>query len=141
MLQETDNFKVFGFNIFPVFQITDIRYNKSDMYYDKIMLWENEKKEIALKTKVNLTNWKTIFKTFQKQKKNVIVECENPKIDSFTIGIIERVTDKSVFVLYFDSKGFIDENPTKIKYKDISKVTFDDRYIDVFSKYLRKKKN
>jgi len=138
VLQETDDFKLLGFNILPVGHLLDIRYNHHDKYYDKIMSWEKEKDKIGLRTKVNLTSWKTIFKTFQKKKMSVIVECEDPKINSFTIGQIKRITDKNVSILYFDAAGFLDEKPTRLKFQDITKVTFDDRYVDVFSKYTRK---
>lgn len=140
VLQETDDFKVLGFNIFPTRHISRIRYNNHDRYYDKIMAWENEKDKIGLKTKVDLTSWKTIFKTFQKKKMNVIIECEDPDIGSFTIGAVKRVTNKSVFILYFDAAGFLDDKPTRLDYEDISRIMFDDRYVDIFSKYTRERK-
>ena len=104
------------------------------------MAFENEKDKIGLKTKVDLTSWKTIFKTFQKKKMNIIIECEDPDIGSFTIGMVKRVTDKSVFILYFDAAGFFDDKPIRIDYSEISKIMFDDRYIDIFSKYTRERK-
>jgi hypothetical protein len=48
------------------------------------MNWENEKVKIGLKTKVDLKDWKSIFQSFQEKNMNVIVECENPKIETFT---------------------------------------------------------
>ena len=140
VLQVTDDFKLMGFEIFPVQSIVKIRYNKNDKYYDKIMVWENEKGGLGIKTKVDLLSWTTIMKTFQKRKVNIIIECEDPDIDSFTIGPVERIIEKSVYVRYFDATGFFDKKLTKINFEDISKITFDDRYIDVFSKYTRKRK-
>ncbi|MCA0133890.1 hypothetical protein [Winogradskyella alexanderae] len=140
VIQECDDFRLLGFNILPIKDFKQIRYNNNDKYYDKIMLLENEKKNIGIKTKVDLTNWKSIFQSLRKKKKNVVVECENPKIDSFTIGPIKRITDKSVFIQYFNATGFLDEKPTKIEFKNISKIMFDDRYVDIFSKYTRERK-
>jgi hypothetical protein len=140
ILQETDDFKALGFNILPIRHLKEIRYNNNDRYYDKIMTWENEKVNIGLKTKVDLKSWQTIFKEFQKKKINVIVYCEAPEKDTFTIGPVKRVTDKNVFILYFNANGFFNDKPTKIDYNDISKIMFDDRYIDIFSKYTRRKK-
>ncbi len=141
IMQDCYDFKPTGFNIFPIKDIKKIRHNKYDKCYEKIMLSENETENIALKTKVDLTNFKSIFQSLKKQKKNVIVECENPKLDTFHIGVIKKVTDKSVFIHHFDATGLLDKKPTKIYYKDITRITFDDRYIDVFSKYLRKIKS
>ncbi|WP_445749877.1 hypothetical protein [Polaribacter sp.] len=140
VIQECDDFRLLGFNILPIKDFKKIRYNNNDKYYDKIMSLENEKKNIGIKTKVDLTDWKTIFQSFRKKKKNVIVECENPEIDSFTIGPIKRITEKSVFIQYFNATGLLNEKATKIEFENITKIMFDDRYIEIFSKYLRERK-
>jgi hypothetical protein len=72
---------------------------------------------------------------------NVIVECEAPSINTFTIGPIKKVLKNAVQILYFDAAGFSDSKPTSIKYNDITKVMFDDRYSNIFSKYIRYRKN
>ncbi|MCL2130903.1 MAG: hypothetical protein FWH36_00385 [Lentimicrobiaceae bacterium] len=140
VIHETDDFKMLGYSILPIKDIKELRYNNYDRYYDKIMKWEQEKDNITLKSKVNLKNWKSIFETFQANKSNIIVYREDPEFDSFTIGSIEKVTTKSVYILYFDANGFWDKEPTKIGFANITKILFDDRYIDVFSKYTRKRK-
>ena len=140
MLQDSDDFKLLGYCIIPIKHIKRIRYNKHDRYYDKIMDWENEKKNLGISTKIELKSWRQIFEDFQKRNMNIIVECENPEIGSFTIGPVVKVSDRSVHILYFDAAGYIDKKPTKICYKNITKVSFDDRYIEVFSKYIRKRK-
>ncbi len=140
VIQECDDFRLLGFNIFPLNDFKEIRFNNNDKYYDKIMSFENEKKNIGIKTKVDLTDWKSVFYSLKKNKKNVIVECENPKIGSFTIGPIKRITDNNVFIQYFNAAGFLEDKPTKIEFDNITKIMFDDRYIDVFSKYTRERK-
>ncbi len=141
VMQESDDFRLLGFDILPIKYFKKIRYNKNDKYYDKIMFLENEKKNIGIKTKVDLTDWVSIFNSLKEKNKNVIIECENPEIDSFTIGSIKKVANKSVFIQHFDATGFLDNELTKIRYKNITKIIFDDRYIDVFSKYTRERKN
>ncbi|MFK7905378.1 MAG: hypothetical protein AB8B69_09650 [Chitinophagales bacterium] len=137
VIQETEDFKLLGLNILPIKDIVKIRYNQHDKYYDEIMGWENEKEKIELNPEVNLSSWKDVFESLQEKQKNIVVECESSKINSFTIGSIMNITNKSVHILYFDAAGFLDKGPTKIKFKNISKVMFEDRYIDIFSKYLR----
>ena len=140
ILQETDDFKVFSYLALPVVQITDIRFNNHDKFYDKIMVWEKEIDKVSLPHKIDLTNWQTIFKSIKSIGLNVIVECENPNIDTFTIGPIAKTTKNLVYISYFSPTGFIDEKPTLIDYNSITKVMFDDRYINVFSKYIRHRK-
>jgi len=140
VLQETEDFALQGFCVFPMEDITTIKRNKFDKYYGQIIEWEGLQKNIGLRTNIELKNWKSVFTSLQKQKSNVIVECEHPEVDTFTIGEIEKVTDKHVYINYFDAAGYVDAEPTKLRFDDITKVVFDDQYIDIFSKYLRKGK-
>jgi hypothetical protein len=140
LLQETDDFLALGYIILPISDIEKIRFGKNEQYYKKIMIWEGEAEKISIRYNVNLTNWKSIFKSIKGFKLNAIIECEDPEIDSFTIGPIIKITPNSVYIQYFDPIGFLDEKPTSIDFENITKVTFDDRYINTFSKYLRTRK-
>lgn len=137
VLQEVYEFKLNGFYVFPIHQIVGIRYNDNDRYYDKIMHWEGLKKDIQYRPNLPLKNWKKVFKTFKKQHQHVIVECEHPKQAQFIIGSIIKVTNKQVYIRYFNAQGILENYPTNIKFKHITKVTFEDHYIDTFQKYLR----
>ncbi len=140
ILQETEDFKVFSYLVLPISQISDIRNNSSDKFYDKIMKWEKEIDKVSLLHTIDLTSWQTIFKSLKKTGLNIIVECENPSIDTFTIGPIVKATKKLVYILYFSPTGFFDEKPTSIDYSSITKAVFDDRYINILSKYTRHRK-
>ncbi len=140
ILQETNDFSLLGYVVLPIAQITELRFNASDKYYDKIMTWEKQADKVSLPYDIDLTNWDTIFKSIRGYKLNVIVECEDPENEAFTIGPIVRITKNKVYISYFDAQGYIDEDPIPVKYADISIVTFDDRYANVFGKYTRYKK-
>jgi len=140
LLQETGDFLVLCYNILPINQITKIRFNKWDKYYTKIMMLEGEAEKVGIKYKIDLNNWQSIFKSIKNHLLNVIVECENPDINGFTIGPVIKTTKKLVYMQDFDPCGFLDEKPTSIDFESITRVKFDDRYINVFSKYLRQRK-
>lgn len=46
IIRETEDFRMLGYNILPVHQFTDVRYNSNDKYYDKIMLWKMRKRKL-----------------------------------------------------------------------------------------------
>lgn len=140
ILQAVEDFLLSGFSILPIRQIKKIRYNNFDEYYDKIVGWEKFKKKLKFKKNINLESWATILEFFKKEQKNIIIECEHYKHNLFLIGSIKKVTKKSVYIHYFNAEGVFDKKLTKVNFKDITSVTFDDRYIDVFSKYTRKSK-
>lgn len=140
LMQEEHDFTFRGFWILESSKIKKFRYNKYDKYYDFIIESEGLKKNLKVKTKVKLSSWETILTSLQEAKKHIIVECEHRKRDQYIIGEIIKVTSKSVSILYFSPEGILDKKPTKVKYKNITKISFDDKYVDIYSKYLRKKK-
>jgi hypothetical protein len=141
LLQETDDFKILGYLVLPINQIKKIRFNKYDKYYNKIIIWEDEIRNVKAKYKIDLTSWQSVFKSIKDYQLNVIVECENSDSSTiFTIGPIVKATNKRIYIQNFDPSGFLDEEPTSIDFESITKVQFDDSYINVFSKYLRHRK-
>ena len=140
LLQEIHDFAISGYLIVPIKTISKVRYNNNDMNYDKIMRWETLKDKIVKKHNINLCNWESIFKSIRKLNLNVIIENENPSDCSFDIGPITKVSKEAVYIKYFNAQGFLDIEPTKIIWNKITIVNFDDRYINVFSKYLRERK-
>ena len=140
IIQESNEFDILGYFVFPISTIEEIRYNNSDKYYEKILKEEKLIEKVGLKHKIELKNWQTIFESIKDCGLNVIIENENPEDETFDIGPITKITGKSVFINYFDAKGFLDDEETEIDWDKITLVKFDDRYVNIFSKYLRKRK-
>ncbi len=57
LMQESNEFKVLGYLIFPISTVVQIRYNNNDKYYDKIMRWENLSDKVSNMYNIDLTNW------------------------------------------------------------------------------------
>lgn len=74
----------------------------------------------------------------KKMNINVIVEKESLNEDEceFTIGKIDRVLKKCVYIYHFDADGVWDDEPYRIPYTEITSVSFGTRYVETFSKYL-----
>ena len=88
--------------------------------------------------KINLENWQTVFNDLKKIGKNIIdeYETEEGKDDNFTIGKIERVYKDCLYMYYFDADGLWDAELYRIPYTEVTSVTFNSRYVNVFSKYI-----
>jgi hypothetical protein len=141
LFQETNDFDVDGYAIIPIKTISKIIYSNSDKYFDKILHLEGITDTIEKKHKIDLTSWATIFKSIKKSGFNVIVENEDPENTTFDIGPITKITKSSVYVRYFNAVGILNEQATKINWNFITIVKFDDKYTNMFSKYLRETKN
>jgi hypothetical protein len=67
------------------------------------------------------------------------LECEltGSEESDYYIGRLVTVSDEEVALLYFDSLGTWDKEPTIIPCKSITKIEFDTPYINTFSKYIK----
>jgi len=79
--------------------------------------------------------WNPLFQN----GRNIIVESEVKGDILFTIGRIERLMNEKVLIRHFDADGAWEKKVREIAYSNIMKVSFDTRYITVFSKYLSEK--
>ena len=140
LMQEVYDFNILGFLVIPIQTITKIRFNNSDKYYNKIMNLEGLTNKIENKHKINLTNWETIFKSIKKLGFNVIVENENPEKKSFEIGPITKITKSFVYVRFISPIGYFEKDSTKINFDLITITKFNDRYVNIISKYIRQRK-
>ena len=86
--------------------------------------------------KVDISSWKSIFTDLKNIGKNIIIEDEYEGF--FYIGRIEEVEDNNIIFKYFDADGVWQEQLEIINYNEITSVTFNSRYVEVFSNYLKK---
>ncbi len=139
LIHESDDFKIDGYSIVPVKQVKKLRYDKSDEYFNQMMIWENEIEKVGIDYAIDLSSWQSIFESLQAKELNVVVECEGAEINHFTIGPIVKTGKKHVHILYFDTEGYFEDSPSSIDYKSITRIAFETQYLTVFSKYTRYK--
>ncbi|MEL6638798.1 MAG: hypothetical protein AAFW73_12960 [Bacteroidota bacterium] len=53
------------------------------------------------------------------------------------IGRILQAKKKKLYFRYFNAQGRWDQEPIVVKYRKITQLNVNDRYTDIFSKYLR----
>jgi hypothetical protein len=135
LLQESDEFRVLGYQIIPIKTIRHVRYNNYDKTYERILREEGLLNEFKPKYKINLKNWNTICNDIKKTGLTIISECEHPKYQYFCIGALKSVNEKSISIRYFGADGKLDKENTEHSYKKITTLSFDDHYANVFSKY------
>ena len=87
---------------------------------------------------VNLSDWKTVFESLQKQDGYIIVKCEKDYDTeyAFTIGKIIKVTTKSITMKDFNGDGEWYEDVFNIPFSKITCVEFNSRYCNIFSKHI-----
>lgn len=138
LLKEVDEFSIIGYNIIPIKTIRKLRYNDNDKYSDFIYKSEFSETELISKDfEINISSFEDVFKDLKRLDKTIISECEKFKHGYFAIGNLNKVENNAVFINYFDAQGRLDEKSVEHKFKWVTKITFDDNYSKVFSKYIK----
>jgi len=137
LIHDVEEFRFNGYALLKMDHIETLHCNKFQKIYYNILKKEGILKKKS-KQKLKLSNWKSVFSDLVGKDIHVIVECEDLKNPTFTIGPIVKITSKSVSVRNYDAFGKLDKIPTKINFKDITLVRFGDRYSTIFRKYLTK---
>ena len=137
-LAEDDGFRFNAEIIIKTDHYDSIRCSDFEKTIKKILKSEKQlTKTKPKRTKIDLSSWNTLFIDLKKLDIHVIVECEDLKEPTFTIGPIEKISKKSVFVRNYDANGQLDKKLTKLKFEDITLVKFNDDYSKTFRKYLK----
>lgn len=139
LIQKNEEFSLNGYIIIPQIKYS-IRCCDFEKAFKKILFNEGiTERDYGINEQITLDSFQSIFQDLQDNDYHVIVECENLSNPSFTIGPITKVSKKSVRIRYYDATGKLNQKPSKILYKDITKITFGDRYSTIFRKYLKAK--
>lgn len=125
------DFQLDGFRICPVSMISKAKIRKDKCL--EIDVSEGVVDQLYT-PKVNISGWKQIFRSLKEMNRYITVGVE----DFDYIGAIVGIKKHSVILKVFDADGVWQDEPVKIRFKDIQMVSFASRYVDVFSKYVPK---
>lgn len=129
------DFEFDGFEIIRLEDITGIYYDNVDKFINNIFINEGINFTIGDVLSININSYIDIMRFFLNKKENITIECE--KYGDFYIGKIIEVSDEYVKILCFDAEGYWDKDPSTIFYKDITSISFRNRYLKYMSKYAR----
>lgn len=137
LFQDLYDFDLDGYVIIRIKDITSVIITKSQQFSQFILKEEGILDQIRKPSINSVDNWENVLTELSNFGKNIIVECEGMETSKFFIGKITAIDKKSLCLLYFNGAGEWDEEPTEILLKDITSISFDSRYINVISKYLK----
>ena len=130
-----DDFIFDGFRIFRFKDVKKVRI-KNDKC-DAIVRSEGLLNDIHIPD-INLENWQAVFECLKKIGKNIIVKYETKegKDDNLTIGKIDCIHKNCLFMYHFDADGVWEHEPYRIPFTEVTSVTLESRYVNIFTKYL-----
>lgn len=138
LLQDESSFRLDGYSIVNLADVTAVRSGRLERFTERLLKQE-EIRPAPPPVSIDLADWRSVLKSLQAYGKHVIIECEtgDEDLDEFFIGRIEKLNKVSLAFRHFDALGQWDDEPTTIRFRDITRVRFDERYIDVYSRSLR----
>lgn len=87
---------------------------------------------------ISIDDWYSAFDSLSKLNVNIIIEKESlDDEDEFAIGKIVKVLKSKVIFRHFDENGIWQDDLYEVPYSQITSVTFDNRYINTYSKYIK----
>ena len=130
-----DDFIIDGFSIRRISDIKKVAFK--DDKCNEILKAEKVLDSLSA-PEIDLSDWHSAFLSLQKLNKNIIIQHESLEETEwdFWIGRIEKVLKTKVVFRHFDADGIWQEEPYEIPFSRITSVTFDSRYVNVFSKYV-----
>ena len=126
---------VFMFDGYTIVRLEDIEEIHIRPKYREMLKGEKVFDNIETPN-VNIDSWKDIFNFLYALNENIILECDDLSENNFFVGRIEKVMDYGVTFRAFDTNGDWDNDASVLSYAHRTSVTFQSRYINVFSKYL-----
>ena len=140
LLARCVDFHLDGYVIIRRNDIARICCGRSERVFERILKNEGILENVTAPAYLELESWPTVFRSLRTMRRMAIVEGEDPELDEFIIGRIERIGKKSVRLRHFSVTGYWEDKPSVAPYEDITLVSFDSEYISVFGRYVRERK-
>lgn len=134
LLGYINEFQCDGFVIVPTENITGIDTDNDFINY--ILKEEVICSDYEGMSNFDISSFENVFSGFKQSKKNILVLCR--ELDKVYIGKVVEVFFDRIKFLQFDVEGVWNEVCSEIRYSDITLISFGDRYVEYFSKYVSK---
>ena len=87
---------------------------------------------------IDISSWEGLLSFLSSRKLNAIFESQDRDsgMPDYVIGRIEKKDDRYLYVRGFDTNGQWEEKPTRIAFSELCSISWNTRYVDIFSKYL-----
>ena len=141
------DFQFDGFKVLTMKDISRVKRGKVEKFHDKILKKEKIKKSVSPDVKVD--SWRDFFHSIARENKliDISLERKTPGFEqTFFVGKVVSVNKKSINLLEISTLGKYDkkrkkyrfklfERGTKIKFKDITAVSYGNRYSEVLDRF------
>lgn len=123
-----------GFTVVRMEDVAEVGSDEWDRFADRVLADESLLPAPGTVSELRLGSWAQLLADLHARGERVSVECE-PHEDAYFLGAILRAGRDQVEIRHIDPAGRWEEESWSIAYRDLTRVRFGSRYIDVFSRY------
>ena len=137
LIQYVYDFHLDGLMVLRIFDITEIKSDKTDIFQTQLLKDERLYSKINFSKRYKIENWYSVLSTIGRKYDLIIIEDENIKCcPIFIIGKLHKITKESVFILGFSGVASWDDELSEIYYEDITSFQVD--YANVYKRFFKK---
>jgi hypothetical protein len=136
-----DDFEPDGYTVFRLEDVVSVRSNEYERHWDRMLSAEGLLGGLTREFTIDLRGIQTALESVNKQFTTMIIECEDDEeaVEDFYIGHVVSISDEDLSFEHFDALGRWEEEPSTIRFDEITLIQFETPYIKIFSKYLSEK--
>lgn len=125
-----------GYKVLTLDDITEWRGNQIEEFHDYILAQEGTVKNADRLENLNIDSWKNIFGFLQNHQKMIDISLEREEEKrNFFVGKVDEVFEDSIMLREISVTGEYKNRRKRIYYKDITLISFGNRYSEMLDKY------
>lgn len=129
------DFYLDGYKVLCISDITKIKRGEIEEFHDEIIYKEGVL-NLLCTPKVSISSWNDFFRTMMKENKLIDISLEKVEDETtFFVGKIKSARKDFLELQEVDALGNYKHKITKLYYKDITLVSFGNRYSELLDKY------
>ncbi len=135
LIQYLYDFAMDGYKVLCLEDITAIQWGAVEEFHDRIFREEGMLDAVCVPS-VSIDSWMSFFASMFEEERMLDISLERLRSEEmFFVGKVKLVEGDSLELLEIDPLGNYKSEPVKIYYKDITMVSFGNRYSDFLDKY------
>lgn len=129
-------FHLDGYKVILRKDVKELQDRPEDRFFARILKSEGTLDQVASVDEIDLKDWPSLLRSLKNIGGDVILEGEHPDVDEFKIGKVLRVNRSMLSFRHYDAMGRWEKLKTAIPYDQITAVSWDNEYVNTFSKYV-----
>lgn len=139
LVQYLYDFSMDGYKVLCLEDFTEIKRGRIEEFHDRIFREEGMLDAVCV-PEVSIDSWMSFFASMCEQNRMLDISLERLRSEeTFFVGKVKLVQGDSLELWEIDALGNYESEPATIYYKDITMVSFGNRYSEFLDKYSQAK--